>query len=413
MSKATLRRPMLGGVLAPLAFIAVGLFVSLEFVRNEVPLPLPSHYSAAEQLIEQGVITTPTPPYGFLPVGHPLLLALFIGQFGPDGVVVLNAIAYAVTVLLAFALVRQFRGTTALGFAIMALVAFHPYMLLDIKRVNDNSMNALLFLALGYELYRIARNKRASDYIGYGLCVGLLGTIRPNALVFLIPPLLIAPSAKLIRRYAAMVLACACIWMCVSFAAMRNPFFFPENGPITAFHGNNRYSKDALLADLNGEGSTDAALRSAGLESRPADPSVYSRLVAGFVWNHPGEWAELLGIKTFTLLRPDWRQADTPAKQLLQVVLALPVPIWALSMLLRARRGLDRSDWLMLVLVGLYVAPFILINSDPRFRFSLDIAAIVDLARVWSGWRWRASSLDQVELRARVGARSAAPAPQS
>jgi hypothetical protein len=96
-----------------------------------------------------------------------------------------------------------------------------------------------------------------------------------------------------------------------------------------------------------------------------------------YVRRNPFQAFKLVLLKLATLLRPDTK--IHPLASLggaVKVLLALAVPLW-LTVLMATRHNIwGLEDWLFLVFVVAYVVPFLLTNSDPRFRVPLDLLVL-------------------------------------
>jgi hypothetical protein len=382
----------------PVAVALIGIAAALAAFPFLAELPV---YLEDAQRLAQGARL---PAGNFYPVGYSLLLAPFVAALGTGGVVLLQAALYLATVWLAWHIVaREARLGPAATTLATLLVAFHPYLLLNILRVEDNAVNAPLVLLLCLWMLRGCALPRIADAVLYGLALGLFGAIRPNAVVFAALPL----CARLLRRAeapsAARLAWCygafAALWVAVSLLATGHPLFWPGNGPYNLFAGNNPLAAGALLSRYNGEYSIDAALAHyglAGADRYTLPGGTYLALVWRFLREAPGQALALLGLKTVILLGPRWDQATDGFRRVVQLLLVYPVVLWIVATLVDGIRRRLRESALFLAFVALYLCPFLATNVDPRFRLPLDLAFILHgICRLWP--------------RARAGAAAGAP----
>lgn len=376
----------------PLCLAACGILVALALLPFLAELP--NYLETAKTLAEGNWL----PANHFAPVGYSLLLSPFVGVFGEAGVVVLQAPLYVISVWLAWTLLRRAEIAPLLVAAGTLIVACHPYLLLNIQRVNDNAVNVALVLVLLLHLLSNRPLPSPGAAIGAGLTLGLFWTIRPNAAVFALLALTTLLLGRVRRPGASRVLllygAAVAAWLAVSLLATGTPFFTPRNGPYNLFAGNNPYSAGYLLEFFNAEQSILPGLRDYGItvaDPHALDGRTYIELAIDFVTHQPIEALYLLLVKGWILLGPDLSHSDNLAETLIQTGLALPLPIW-LAVLALSWRTVPGSVTLSFVLfVLLFIGPFIAITADPRFRLPLDVALVIDtIVRVDALWLRRA-----------------------
>lgn len=329
--------------------------------------------------------------------GYSLILSPFIAWFGLNGVTALQASIYALTIWLAWTLLNRAKVTPTLVVVGTAVIAYHPYLLLNIQRVNDNVINVFLIIILYYYLFTSRVLHDFSRSVGSGIALGLFCIIRPNAAVFALLPIVALlmdhPTRQKGYRLAALYGSAIAVWFAVSFVATGTPFFVPSNGPYNLFAGNNPYSEEALLSMFNGEYSIDRGLEYfgyAGVDRYTIDGQTYIRLSMEFIKSQPAEAFKLLFIKAWVLLGPDLSHADNTAEIVIQTALAMPVLVW-LALLWLTRGLVSRSETLYILLFFiLFIGPFIATNADPRIRLPLDVMLLVDsVKRLDLYWRSR------------------------
>jgi hypothetical protein len=135
----------------------------------------------------------------------------------------------------------------------------------------------------------------------------------------------------------------------------------------------------ALVLAMNAEPSIYPSLLAAGF---PLDVDIYSsdlrayyvQHALSYIYRQPGQAAQLVLLKLETLIRPDTKIYPLPGPGgIVKVLLALAIPFWVVSLVISRRFIWGREDWLFVTFVVAYVTPFLLTNSDPRFRVPLDI----------------------------------------
>ncbi|MDP2389254.1 MAG: hypothetical protein Q8N52_02905, partial [Acidobacteriota bacterium] len=107
-----------------------------------------------------------------------------------------------------------------------------------------------------------------------------------------------------------------------------------------------------------------------------------------FVVEQPMALARVTGFKLYNfLLRPNLRLSHSPASWLVQFAMVMvPLGWWAVTLMVLTREG-RLLDPVTTAFVVAYALPFVLTNSDPRFRLPLDAVYVVSLASAASSWR--------------------------
>jgi hypothetical protein len=366
----------------------VGALTCLPFLTE-----LPPHLDAARALAAGRAIED-----RFYPIGYPAVIALGHALRGIAGVIAEQALLYGATLALFHTLLRRAGATALLAGLATAALALHPYLLLNIQRINDNATNAPLLLVLVGLMVDPALWRARATPLALGAAMGLLVAIRPNALLLAcLPLILMAGEDRAVRRGACYLAAGLAVFAGLSIVATGEPLFFPRNGPYNLFAGNNPLTAAALRESYNGEPSVAPALAAAGIatDAPTALPArTYYALVGSFVAAHPGDALALAALKLANLLRPDWQFADDALEAAAQAVVALPIVLWLIAWSADPRYRASRRGRIMVAVLLLFVAPFALTNSDPRFRLPLDVVLLLECVTVFaaSPWarRWRA-----------------------
>lgn len=360
--------------------------------------PLPIYLDVARGLAAgSGLITN------YLPVGYSLFLAGAIRLAGLDGIFYGQAILYILTVLLAYSLVASAAPTR--GFALLGAIAIavHPQLLLNIKRISDHNLDVPALLAVTMLMPATLRMRSMLPAIGCGLVFGYMAEVRPNFdllamgfVVFLLWRRQFAESAVLVG--VATVIAVA-LSLSVTPTLRSHPPGYGAYGAYTFACGNSPTSAESLIDNEDCETVEFGNLITARLntprelqnevqidEWRQMHAKDFYSLAFTFIRQHPATFLELIGIKAFTFLRPDFRRLNvSPLLQgrrmaALQILLALPFPLWVIT-----RAALRKTiGWInglpTVPIAAIYIIPFLLTNADPRFRLPLDILMIVDIS---------------------------------
>lgn len=241
-----------------------------------------------------------------------------------------------------------------------------------------------------------------------GLALGLLIGIRPNAFLFVVIPiffLIVLRRSSITFRNQIIgsvlfLIAVSVAFTSVSYLGKKTFFYFPKNGGYNFFAGANEYSTTAFLTHSNAEFSLDSALKARGISSRYgiAD-STYLKYGLNYILSHPMEYLKLTGLKFLVLFGPDYRQTQLKVniitvKSFIQVAaktfIALPFFFWLIILVLtRKKYGFSESDKFIIFIIILYIIPFIITNSDPRFRLPIDVIFILHAWRRISLFNWK------------------------
>lgn len=318
----------------------------------------------------------------FEPLGYPWLISLMPTRSLAVAVKLLHLACFSGLVMMVLAEAkRHLRRAVGWAQPVIVLLAaaalLNPYGLANLTRVNDNGVNTALVLLL----YLVARHhahpgREVATSLGGGALLGALMFIRPN-LVSLLPILAVRPLAS--GRVAASVAACVAGLMLAygsaSMVATGRPGFWPSNGPYNLLAGNNPSAMASLVRDYNAESSLVPAMSWCG-HAEPARQSSSSALLQcarRFLVESPVQAMSVTAYKFFNLmLRPNLRLADSPVEQALQwAMIILPAAWWGITLVSSWSAG-RIVDPYTLNFVLLFALPFVVTNSDPRFRLPLD-----------------------------------------
>ena len=369
-------------------WLALATLLCVAFaLRLPVTVPEPVYFADAKAW-------SPSTPIAdtFTPLAYPLFLGPALRIAGTGGVLALQAVLQLAMVAAAFALLLLLEASPrAAGLGALPIL-LHPEFLLSVPKMWDVPLSSFLFLLVVVVCVLVQRNGPAWGLcLAVGLVFGAALFCRPN--FALLAPVVAAAFWRVPAKVFAVRIAFAALIAAVTFAvagiAAHGRPFWPRNGPYNLYAGDNPFSSQALLEKLNAEPSIDLAFRATHADLIPADPAkgfyysaalehIYTHDALTFIVHRPGEQAQLVAIKLFTLFRPDTKVHPLrSASGLGKAVLALPALLFSIALLAPGRPRLRRADWLLLAFAAAYVLPFLLTNSDPRFRTPLDALLIL------------------------------------
>jgi hypothetical protein len=343
--------------------------------------PMGGFWSDAQQFAATGRIRS-----SFTPCGYPALLGIGLRAGGQAGVVALQLLIYAAIIIGVYVVLRLLeldRATAAIG---GGLIALHPDLVVSIKKIWDTDVTAALLVLICASLLVVMRRGltpvRATVA---GLLWGLSIDVRPNFPVLVLPfafAFWFAPvhgnRTRAILLNGTLALLGAAITVVVLSTVVHGSFYIPENGPYNFYAGDNALTEQALLTNLNAEPSIYPSLLASGF---PADVNVYAPGLRPyyvnhallFIRHHPFLALKLVLLKLGTLLRPDTK--IYPIASLggaVKALVALAIPFWLISLFALREYTWGVEDSLFVMFAVAYMIPFLLTNSDPRFRIPLD-----------------------------------------
>jgi hypothetical protein len=394
-SKRTLKsEPMLlGGLL-------LADFVAASAVCWKIPFQAPTAeymYPALELASKHRIASD------FLPVGMSALLGL--GAMLPNQRAGLTIVLVAISLALiaaAWAYLRAIGMSVRATFVLTALLSAYPDFLLSYDKLMDVNLTAFFLFSVMAAVLWVLRSPRVgwADVV-LGLMLGAAVTVRTNLLLLL--PLawfLLSryrvPSA--LGRAGIYIVGVVVVYAGVTAVVHGRPFL-PHNGPYNLYAGANELTgstlsneEDSLLPELARHGIYAQPLHwwvpsdqpgVVDLRDRSLEP-VYQHLAAEFVKAHPATMVKLAAWKVLTILRPDLRVHRLRSSGgLLKVFAACAFPLWLAGMIwLRHPEpsvGPAAAKWLVGLAVVLYLVPFALTVSPPRFGVPLEFLCWMDL----------------------------------
>lgn len=377
------------------AIAAAALAVAAWLVASR-PLEwtMPVYATLAEQMRVATVATS------FEPLGYPWLIAMFPGAGIEASAKGLHLACYALLVALAVGPARPAPGRHWWPATLCAAaILFNPYVLVNLYRLNDNNVNVPLVLAVFAVTAsikgRAGGSRRLLLLAAPGAALGALVLVRPNAMS-LVPAVLFAywwqvrPGLPgLVAAGAVVVAAAGLVLALLSTAVTGRPDFWPGHGAYNLFAGNNPGALAALVVEYNAEPSLPEGLAWCGVAADPrvVAPSVYAACARRFSDEQPLALARVTGFKLYNfLLRPNLRLSQSTASRLVQfAMVVVPLGWWAVTLVVLVRDG-RFMDPVATAFVVAYALPFVLTNSDPRFRLPLDAVYVVSLASAATSW---------------------------
>jgi hypothetical protein len=105
---------------------------------------------------------------------------------------------------------------------------------------------------------------------------------------------------------------------------------------------------------------------------------------------HPLATIELPALKFVTLFRPDTKAHKAKsAAGIAKVVLAFVFPAWIIVCFLLPRPGQGVTRVIVPLTIFIYIVPFLLTVSAPRFRVPIDILCLVEIvAMLFARYGW-------------------------
>ena len=374
--------------------------VSVAIVTIRFSEPTPGLLDHARVLASTG-----REPMPYYQTGYVVMLAAGLILGGERGIVALQAIAFIADVLLAYLLVVYAGGSRRAAVIAAIIIAVHPYLVFNVKRIVDNNLAipALLLATLAIIEVWLNKAQRLSSALIAGLALGFAMLARSN----FAPLLILVIGVFVVRgkwRHGALaaVIAIAMV-LIVNRLAGGYWRLSPSEGGYTFFLGANPFTAGALIRDSNPEGSLAAAATADKIdfEGLPvytfvnSHEGLFLRLGFEYIVHHPFEYLWLSVLKLVTLLRPDYRQIGgsmtAPALILIvvQTILALIVPLWvAFRLMLRHQVGVFDGIW-AIPIVAILMLSLVIVTGDPRYRLPFEVIAIVDAAWCYERWSRR------------------------
>jgi|GEM_PF-1925479 len=367
----------------------------------------------------------------FLPIGYPLWIAWTFslgshwGTWGSQHAFeLMNVVMLLVLFMFLRTLMQRFSPNRFATIASLIIV-IRPEMLHNLSKVSDANITTMFLVVLMYCADWLKKSTSVLSALSFGLVYGLGVLVRPNfgiAIFILVWSLWKLPFVSQLKLVLLSTIMSISIFAAIT-AGIHGQPFFPQNGPYNMFAGANSYTGAALYEFGNAEPSIPRAMHDLGFNCsvdwvRPSDitgvndcrdlryKAIYQQQIWRFLITSPGSVIKLDFEKTLNFLRPETNRFkfDGPFNRitvpwlLARLVDAMIVPLW-IAMLFWAKRNAWQMDWLLVVLAILYVLPFVLTNSDPRFRWPLIVLVLADMARIfYTAWKANGRNLSSSRL---------------
>lgn len=377
--------------------------VAWVLIRTPFSKPMSNYWTDASVIARTGWLGQ-----RFTPSGYPFTMALSLALMPAHpqiGFALEQGVFHLLLVLLLWLVMRRLHASPAAALWGTLLLQADPDLLLSVEKVWDVAFSTWLLLLIAWLALRALQDGATlADCCWLAAALGYCSFDRPNY-IFLVPALVGAvwfarrrvrnSNLQWVRPVVAAGLILCVTYMGLSLLTYRE-VRTPENGAYNLFAGNNQFSRAALLEHLNAEPSIVPALAADGILLQNGNPAYaslipfYRQASRRFAWHHPLQELTLVGIKFWTLLRPDtkvhplWSVAGMG-----KLSLAMFVPVWLFAVVSTKRGGspLLPGDWLVLAMAALYILPFLMTNADPRFRTPLDILVAAHTVALF--WRNR------------------------
>jgi hypothetical protein len=373
-------RNLCGALLLSLAGTVAGTLVVVPF-----SWPMGGFWADAQQMAHSGHISSV-----FTPCGYPALLGVGVRFGGIHGAITIQLLIYIGILTAVYCGLRNLEvdRTTALVGA--CLLGFYPDIVISIKKVWDTDITTVFLLSLcAVLLLVLRRGLTPARALLAGTVWGLSINVRPNfpalvlpiAFAFWFAPVK-GPRARTLVVSGIVTVAVAALAVFGISALAHGSFYVPQNGPYNFYAGDNPFTQRALVGSLNAEPSIYPSLLAAGFESKVNvyDPGLrpyYMHHAVLYIRRNPSQALRLVFFKLATLLRPDTKiYPIASAGGAVKVLEALAIPLWLITLLVTRAYVWAAGDRLFFVFVVAYVGPFLLTNSDPRFRVPLDVLVL-------------------------------------
>jgi len=396
MKTNTKSRILIGVLLFALSGTVAGML-------NTVPFswPMGGFWADAQQFALTGHINSV-----FTPCGYPALLGLGVRLGGVTGAIAIQFLIYTGIIAAAYCILRVLNVDRTPALVGACLLGFHPELVISVKKVWDTNITTVFLLSLcAVLLVILRRGLTPARALLVGALWGLSINVRPNFPALILPVAFafwFAPvqegRTRTLLVSGALTLSAAALAVFAVSSVVHGTFYFPQNGPYNFYAGDNAFTERALLGNLNAEPSIYPSLLAEGFSS---DVDVYDPELRPYYVHHallyirrnPFQALKLVFLKLATLLRPDTKIYPLPSLGgAVKALEALAVPFWLITVVVVREYAWGREDRLFLVFVVAYVAPFLLTNSDPRFRVPLDVLVLTHgiyrLVKFWSLRNW-------------------------
>jgi len=345
----------------------------------------------------------------FLPTGYSGLLGISYIFGGQPGMVAFSMALSLSVILAAWLYLRMLGLSVRATLCLTALLSAYPDFVLSYNKAQETAVTATILFVFLTLLIRSTMAKRLGTLDALlGVTVGYGVLVRPNLALlvllvwFVFWHLRVAQALRRSVVHVALVLA---VYLAGTTAFHGRPYL-PHNGPYNLFAGANEFTRFHLD---NQEDSIYQALREHGLKAalghscsdekdidglpevhaRKMD-TTYSRLAWDFIREHPWEMLHLSWLKFKNMMYPDFRiYPPGSVGGVFKIIAALAFPLWLLALVMLPHPGPPTARLCVVVTVAVYIMPFLVMISSPRFRVPLDVLLWLDLGAMLVMWRQR------------------------
>jgi hypothetical protein len=358
-------------------------------LRTHVTYPMPGYQVDTVEWAATGRVADT-----FTPLAYPLFAGPAYRLAGDRGIVISQILLQLALSAVCYLMLRELRLPPSWSAYGSLPVVLFPDLILSVTKLWELTLGTFLFLLFVLASLRIAHSVAAPTLKLTAIAALIFAAAifcRPNLILlfFILIVLLLSRTNLSFARAAAHTV----IFLGITVAgfsllgiASHGSIYFPRNGPYNLYAGHNPQTKAALLNHLNAEYSLIPDFYA----SHPGEPvpdfyspeigATYTRRSIDFAIHHPVEEIKLLFLKLFIFFHPDTKlHALLSPFGIVKSLLALPVLLFLAALILPGRPPLTFDDKLLFAFEVVYILPFILTNSDPRFRTPLDALLLLHL----------------------------------
>ncbi len=364
---------------------------------TQAAIPVPAFYEYVREYLRTGHIAEIA-----FPLEYAWLVGLSIKALGQHGMEILQAAMYVLTVVSVWGLARRIEVGSRYALIAGLLTAVYPQLPASVVKLWDVDFSVFVMVVLVLCIVLIAQmGSRISLVIGTGIVFGCGMAERPNMLLLL--PLLVYAIFASHTRWRGKVLALI-VGGAVSAGTLiaintlaHGSFFLPQDGPYNFVQGHNEFTIKAMLRNQTPEQSVSLFMKADGFNYQDADiitnpklqgypPQLQSYLLhrgLEYIRNHPIDEVKIAAVKLYIFLSPYRRLHRGLSLWTIPVyTMATVIPVWLILLLQKSRRGFDSYDRIFIATAVLFVLPFLLTASDPRYQFPLDIVLLPHIAKL-------------------------------
>jgi hypothetical protein len=364
---------------------------------TQVAMPDPAFYEYVQEYLRTGHIAEVA-----IPLEYAWLIGLSIQVLGQHGMEILQTTMYVLTVVSVWKLARRIEVGSRYALLAGLMTAVYPQLPASVVKLWDVDFSVFVMVVLLLCTVLIVQmGPRIPLVSGTGIVFGCGMAERPNMLL-LLPLLVYAIFASHARwRWKVIVLIGAGAVSAGTLIAVNTlahgSFFLPGNGPYNFAQGHNEFTVEALLQNQSSEQSVSLFMKADGLsyqgediianpKFQEFDPQLQRYFIhhgLEYIRNHPINEVKITAVKLYIFLSPYRRLHRGLNLWTIPVsAMATVIPVWLILLLRKSRCGFDSYDRIFIATAVLYVLPFLLTATDPRYQFPLDIVLLPHIARL-------------------------------